>query len=512
MDDVNISNEERQITEEQMQEQTRIRAEKLQALVQAGQNPFVETRFDVTHHADEIIRDFEHLEGQEVCVAGRIMTKRGMGKVSFCDVHDQSGRIQIFTKIDALEPEDYAKWQKLDIGDLVGVVGEAFRTQKGEISVRTQSYVLLAKALRPLPHKFLGLKDTELRYRQRYVDLIINPEVRETFVKRSAIIREIRRLLDERDFIEVETPILNTIPGGAAARPFITHHNTLDIDLYLRIAPELYLKRLIVGGFERVYEIGRNFRNEGMDMKHNPEFTLMEIYQAYTDLYGMMDLAENLLSEVARTVVGTTQLDYQGTLISLEPPFTRMTMTEAVLEYAKADFSTVKTDEEAHALAKAFGVEPEAHFRKGEILNLFFEIYCEDKLVQPTFICDYPIEISPLTKAKPGNPALTERFELFIGGREYANAYSELNDPLDQRARFADQIKKRELGDDEAQLFDEDYCTALEYGLPPTGGMGIGIDRFVMLLTDRASIRDVLLFPTMKPIGEGRKGEGHGDK
>ena len=485
---------------EQMQEQMRIRVEKLKDLAVAGQDPFSEIRFDVTHHAAEIVEDFEKLEGQEVKVAGRLLTRRGMGKVSFCDLHDQSGRIQIFTKIDALSSEDYAKWQKLDIGDIVGVTGEVFRTQKGEISVKTTSYILLAKALRPLPHKFLGLKDTEMRYRQRYVDMIVNPEVKDTFAKRSAVIREIRNYMDALDYIEVETPVLNAIPGGATARPFVTHHNTLDIDLFLRIAPELYLKRLIVGGFERVYEIGRLFRNEGMSVKHNPEFTTIEMYQAFTDLYGMMELAENLMSHVAVEVLGTTEIEYQGTPISLKPPFARLTMMEAVKKYSGADFSAVKTDEEAHALAKQFEVEPDKHFRKGEILNLFFEIYCEDKLIQPTFICDYPIEISPLTKKKPEDASLTQRFELFIGGREYANAYSELNDPIDQRERFADQIKKRESGDDEANLLDEDFCVSLEYGMPPTGGMGIGIDRFVMLITDRASIRDVLLFPTMKPL------------
>ena len=351
-----------------------------------------------------------------------------------------------------------------------------------------------------MPNKFHGLKDQDLRYRQRYVDLIINPEVRDTFTKRSAIIREIRRYMDSLDFIEVETPILNTIAGGATARPFITHHNTLDMDMYLRIAPELYLKRLIVGGFERVYEMGRLFRNEGMDIKHNPEFTTIEMYQAFTDLRGMMELAENLLSEVSVKVLGTTELNYQGTPISLKPPFARMTMIEAVKMYSGVDFALIKTTEEAFSAAKEKGLEPAASFRRGEILNLFFEVYCEDKLTQPTFICEYPIEISPLTKKKPGDPSMTERFELFIGGREYANAYSELNDPIDQRERFADQINKRAAGDDEANLLDEDFCMSLEYGMPPTGGMGIGIDRFIMLLTDRASIRDILLFPTMKPI------------
>jgi lysyl-tRNA synthetase class 2 len=371
----------------------------------------------------------------------------------------------------------------------------------GESSIRTKEYTLLAKALRPLPDKFHGLKDTETRYRQRYIDLVVNPEVKNTFEKRSAVIREIRRYMDRLDYIEVETPILNLIPGGASARPFVTHHNTLDMDMYLRIAPELYLKRLIVGGFERVYEIGRMFRNEGLSIKHNPEFTLIEMYQAYTDLRGMMDLCENLISEVAVKVIGTDELVYQGTPISLKPPFARITMTEAVQKFAGVDFSQISSDEEARAAAKGKGLEPDSSFRKGEILNLFFEAFCEEKLVQPTFVCDYPVEVSPLTKKIRSNPELADRFELFIGCREFANAYSELNDPVDQRERFADQIAKRAAGDDEANLHDEDFCVALEYGMPPAGGMGIGIDRLVMLLTDSISIRDVLLFPTMKPIG-----------
>jgi len=487
-------------SEQDMQEQMRNRLTKLQELTASGHDPFEEVVYDVTCHTTDITENFEAMEEKQVSVAGRILSRRGMGKVSFCDLHDRTGHIQLFTKIDELGPEAYALWQKLDIGDIVGVKGAVFRTHKGEISIRTKEYTLLAKALRPLPNKFHGLKDADLRYRQRYVDLIINPEVRDTFEKRSAVIREIRRYMDSLSFIEVETPILNAIAGGATARPFVTHHNALDMDMFMRIAPELYLKRLIVGGFERVYELGRLFRNEGMSVKHNPEFTTIEMYQAYTDLHGMMELAENLLSEVAVKVLGTTELTYQGTPISLTPPFARMTMKEAVKEFSGVDFADISTDEEAHAAAKEKGLEPNAAFRKGEILNLFFEVYCEEKLIQPTFICEYPIEISPLTKKKPGDPSLTERFELFIGGREYANAYSELNDPVDQRERFADQIKKREAGDDEANLMDEDFCVSLEYGMPPTGGMGIGIDRLIMLLTDRASIRDVLLFPTMKPI------------
>ena len=487
-------------TEQDMQEQMRFRLDKLTELVESGHDPFHEVVYDVSCHSTDITEHFEEMEGKEVRVAGRLLSRRGMGKVSFCDLYDRRGHIQLFTKIDEVGPDAYALWQKLDIGDIVGIRGTAFRTQKGEISIRTHEYTLLAKALRPLPDKFHGLKDTEMRYRQRYIDLIINPEVRDTFEKRSAVIREIRRHMDSLDYIEVETPILNSIPGGATARPFVTHHNALGMDMFLRIAPELYLKRLIVGGFERVYEIGRLFRNEGMSMKHNPEFTAIEMYQAYTDLRGMMELAENLMSEVAQKVIGTTELTYQDTPISLKKPFARMTMNEAVLRYAGVDFDQITSDEQARNAAKEKGIEPAASFRRGEILNLFFEVFCEDQLIQPTFICDYPIEISPLTKKKPGNPALTERFELFIGGREYANAYSELNDPIDQRERFADQIRKRDAGDDEANLMDEDFCVSLEYGMPPTGGMGIGIDRFVMLLTDRASIRDVLLFPTMKPI------------
>ncbi|HPE39150.1 MAG TPA: lysine--tRNA ligase [Bacillota bacterium] len=493
-------NENEELSEVELQEQMQVRVDKLHDLVAKGNDPFEEITFDVTHHSTDITEHFEELENATVSVAGRLLSRRGMGKVSFCDLHDRLGRIQIFTKIDAIGEEAYADWQKLDIGDIVGVTGEVFRTRTGEISIRTSSYTLLAKALRPLPNKFHGLKDTELRYRQRYVDLIINPEVRSTFEKRSKVISEIRHFMDDLSFIEVETPILNTIPGGASARPFVTHHNTLDIDMYMRIAPELYLKRLIVGGFERVYEIGRLFRNEGMDVKHNPEFTTIECYQAFTDLRGMMKLTEDLIANCCRKVLGTTEITYQGTAINLTPPFARMTMTEAVAKYSGVDFSKITTDEEAFAAAKEKGIEPEAHLRKGEILNLFFDVYVEENLVQPTFICDYPIEISPLTKKKPDDPMLTDRFELFIGGREYANAYSELNDPIDQRARFADQLKKREQGDDEANLIDEDFCMSLEYGMPPTGGMGMGIDRLVMLLTDSASIRDVLLFPTMKSL------------
>ena len=484
-----------------LNEQMRIRMGKLADLRQSQGDPFEQVVYPVTHHSTDIIAGFEAMEGQTVAVAGRLMSKRGMGKVSFCDLNDRTGRIQLFTRIDEIGPEAYEIWQKLDLGDLVGVTGEVYRTNRGEISVRTKAYTLLAKALRPLPEKYHGLKDTDTRYRQRYLDLIVNPEVKDTFAKRSKIIRTIRGVLEERDFTEVETPILNLIPGGATARPFTTHHNALDVDLFLRIAPELYLKRLIVGGFERVYEIGRQFRNEGLSIKHNPEFTLLEAYQAYTDYHGMMELTERLIEAAALAVNGTTKVAYQGVDIDLTPPFTRLTMVEAVRQCAGVDFDTIMTTEEAYEAARAHRIPTlKPGLLRGDIMNLFFEAFCEEKLVQPTFIYDYPIEISPLTKKKPGSNGLTERFELFINGREYANAYSELNDPLDQRERFAAQLRKREAGDEEANLVDEDFCVALEYGMPPTGGMGMGIDRLVMLLTNENSIRDVLLFPTMKPL------------
>lgn len=495
----NPSNEEPQVD---IQEQMRIRLGKLSELSQLGMDPFTQLKFDVTNHSKDITDAFDAFEGKVVSVAGRIMSKRGMGKVSFTDIHDRLGRIQLFTKIDEIGEDAYERWQRLDLGDIVGVTGDVFRTRTGEISIRTKSYVLLSKSLRPLPEKYHGLKDTEMRYRQRYVDLIINPEVKDTFEKRSHIIRAIRNYMDRLNFIEVETPILNPIAGGATAKPFVTHHNTLDMDMYLRIAPELYLKRLIVGGFERVYEIGRLFRNEGMSIKHNPEFTTIEMYQAYTDMQGMMDLAEQLLSTVATEVLGTTEINYQGTEISLAPPFQRFTMEEAVLKFTGVDFSKINTDEQALEAAIQKGLEPSKASTRGDILYMFFDFYCEEKLIAPTFISDYPVEVSPLSKKNPSNPKYADRFELFIGGREYANAYSELNDPIDQRHRFADQLKKRDAGDDEANLHDEDFCVALEYGMPPTGGMGIGIDRLVMLLTDNPSIRDVLLFPTMKPLGK----------
>jgi lysyl-tRNA synthetase, class II len=480
-------------------EQMLIRLDKLKALADQERNPFSEVKWRVTHHSQEILDHFDDMEGKDVCLAGRLMAKRGMGKVSFSDLSDQQGRIQLFTKIDALGEDDYAEWQKLDIGDLVGVEGTVFRTRRGEISIKTSRYVLLAKALRPLPEKYHGLKDTDMRYRQRYLDLIVSPEVRETFIKRSQVIRTLREQLEQDSFIEVETPMLHPIPGGAAARPFITHHNALDVDLYLRIAPELYLKRLIIGGFERVFEIGRVFRNEGLSIKHNPEFTLLEAYQAYTDYAGMMDLTERLITAAARAVHGKTKITFQEKTIDLTPPYQRITMIDVIRQSTGIDFDQVPDDAAAHRLAREHELEGvKASFSRGDIMNLFFETFCEQQLVQPTFVMDYPIEVSPLTKKKPGQSGLTERFELFIDGREYANAYSELNDPIDQRERFASQLKKREAGDEEANLLDEDFCLALEYGMPPTGGLGIGVDRLVMLLTDAPSIRDVLLFPTLK--------------
>ena len=427
------------------------------------------------------------------------MSKRGMGKSTFCDIQDRDGRIQVYVKINDIGEEAYESFKKLDIGDIVGVSGSVFKTRMGEVSIHADSYTLLSKSLRPLPEKFHGLKDPDTRYRQRYLDLIANPDVRKTFITRSKIISAIRRYLDSRDFLEVDTPILNTIPGGASARPFVTHHNTLDIDMYLRIAPELYLKRLIVGGLERVYELGRMFRNEGMSIKHNPEFTMMEVYQAYTDYHGMMELSENLISSVAQEVLGTLVVNYQGQEINLAPPWRRLTMTDAVKEFAGLDFDLIQGDEEARRAVKEKGVHFEGAPTKGELLNLLFEEFVEENLIQPTFILDYPVEISPLTKRKPGRPDLTERFEFFITGREFGNAYSELNDPVDQKERFLDQVRKREAGDDEANMMDEDFVVSMEHGLPPTGGLGIGIDRLIMLLTDSYSIRDILLFPTMKP-------------
>jgi len=486
----------------QLSELVRVRRQKLAALTASGKDPFAEVKYPVNASSKAIIEGFEQMDGAEVSLAGRIMSKRDMGKASFCDIVDRYGKIQLYVKRDNVGQEAYADFKKLDIGDIVGVNGKVFRTHKGEISVAVDSYTLLAKALLPLPEKFHGLRDTDLRYRQRYVDLIVNPDVKDVFIKRSAIIREMRRFLDERGFIEVETPVLQTVAGGAAARPFITHHNTLDLDMYLRISLELYLKRLIVGGFEKVYEIGRVFRNEGISVRHNPEFTLLELYEAYTDLSGMMELTESLIREVALRVLGTLRISCGGHDIDLEAPFARLTMTEAVRRYSGVDFDGVASDDEARALARRHGVAVESRHKRGDILSLFFEHYCEDKLIQPTFILEYPVEISPLAKRMPQKPGMTERFELFVLGREHANAFSELNDPLDQRERFIEQMRLKAQGDEQANEIDEDFLTALEYGMPPTGGLGIGVDRLVMLLTDSASIRDVLLFPTMKPLGD----------
>ena len=478
-----------------------IRREKLEKLKQNNKNPFEITKFDITHTSKEIIDNYEELEGKDVTIAGRIMAKRIMGKASFCHIQDGDGKIQSYVSINDLGEESYKQFKEDDIGDIIGITGFVFKTRTGEISIHAKEVILLSKSLRPLPEKFHGLKDTDLRYRQRSVDLIMNPEVKETFKKRSLIIKEIRNMLDEKGFMEVETPILQTIPGGASARPFITHHNTLDIDMYLRIATELYLKRLIVGGFDKVYEIGRNFRNEGMDIKHNPEFTCIELYEAYTNLEGMMNITEELIRRCANKVCGTGKISYQGEEIDLEKPFRRITMIDSIKEVTGVDFNTVETDEEAQKIAKDLNMEIDPiKTTRGDIIVQVFEEKVEETLRQPTFLYEYPIENSPLTKKCKDNPRMTQRFELFIGGREYANAYSELNDPIDQYERFKKQVEAKEAGDEEAGMMDEDYINALEIGLPPTGGLGIGIDRFVMLLTDAASIRDVLLFPTMKPL------------
>ena len=483
-----------------LSELLRIRREKLTNLQNAGKDPFVITRYDVTHHSAEILAAGDELVGKEVSVAGRMMVKRIMGKASFCKVQDKEGVIQCYVARDDLGEEVYADFKKMDIGDIIGVKGFVFRTKTGEITIHAQSLTLLSKSLKPLPEKFHGLQDTDVRYRQRYLDLIVNPEVRDTFVKRSQILREIRRFLDGRGFMEVETPMLVPNAGGAAARPFETHYNALDEDVKLRISLELYLKRLIVGGLERVYEIGRVFRNEGVDTRHNPEFTLMELYQAYTDYNGMMELTESMFRHLAKVVCGSTTITYQGTEIDLGKPFERLTMIDAIKKYSGVDFDAVKTEEEAKALAKAHNIAFEDRHTRGDIINLFFETYCEENLIQPVFIMDHPVEISPLTKKKPSDPTKVERFELFIYGREMCNAYSELNDPIDQRERFAAQDALAAAGDAEANHTDEDFLNALEIGLPPTGGIGYGIDRLVMLLTDSAAIRDVLLFPTMKPL------------
>ncbi|ADG81118.1 lysine--tRNA ligase [Thermincola potens] len=475
-----------------------VRLNKLDELRKQGIDPFGE-KFVRTHLTKEVIENFDRLEGQEVTLAGRLMAKRGQGKAGFSNIQDLTGRIQLYTRLDDLGEEEFKRFSHLDIGDIIGVTGKVFKTQKGEISIWVKSYKLLCKSLRPLPEKWHGLKDVELRYRQRYIDLIVNPEVKEVFVTRSKIIRAIRNYLDKLGFLEVETPMMHPIAGGATARPFITHHNALDMDLYLRIAPELYLKRLIVGGLEKVYEINRNFRNEGISTKHNPEFTMLELYEAYADYEDMMVLTENLVSTVAKEVLGTDKIVYQGTEIDLAAPWRRVPMLEAIKEETGVDFSVINTDAEAIEAAQKLGIKLEEGVSKGTVINEVFETFVEPKLVQPTFVIDYPIEISPLAKRKKDNPAYTYRFEAFIYSRETANAFSELNDPIDQEERFRKQVEKRAKGDDEAHMMDEDYINALQIGLPPTGGLGIGIDRLVMLLTDSASIRDVLLFPLMRP-------------
>lgn len=502
-------NKENRPVEQDMNELMKVRRDKLAAFEAKGVAPFGH-RFDVSHHAKDVLEQFGHLEGEEesseeITIAGRLMAIRGHGKASFSVLMDRSGRIQIYFKLDVLGEEKYSQFKLLDIGDIIGVKGHVFRTRRGEITVRVDDFDMLSKSLRPLPEKFHGLTDTEIRYRQRYVDLIMNPEVMNTFVARTNIMKSIREYLDERDYIEVETPVLGTIAGGAAARPFITHHNTLDLDMYLRIATELNLKRLIVGGMERVYEMGRVFRNEGMDVRHNPEFTTIELYQAYADYTDLMDITEGLVLNAANKVLGTTEFDYQGTHIDLAN-VKRISMNDAVKEATGKDFLSCQTVEEARAMATEIGVPYEERFGIGGILNAAFEEKVEETLIQPTFITGHPTEISPLAKRNPENPMITDRFEFFIYGRELANGFTELNDPIDQEGRFLDQLKQREAGDDEAHEMDRDFITALEYGLPPTGGLGIGIDRLVMFLTDSASIRDVLLFPTMKPLAcEGKK-------
>ena len=478
----------------------KVRREKLANLIEAGKNPFEITKCNVTHHSMEIKDNYEEMEGKTVTIAGRMMFKRVMGKASFCNVQDLKGSIQAYVARDNIGEDSYKDFKKYDVGDLLSVTGEVFKTKTGEISIHATDVVLLSKSLQILPEKFHGLTDTDIRYRQRYVDLIMNQDVKETFIKRSKILREIRNFLADRDFMEVETPMLVANAGGAAARPFETHYNALDEDVKLRISLELYLKRLIVGGLERVFEIGRVFRNEGVDTRHNPEFTLMELYQAYTDYEGMMELTESMYRYLAEKVCGSAVITYNGIEIDLSKPFERITMIDAVKKYANIDFNEIKTDEEAKKLADENHIEYEAHHKKGDIISLFFEEFCEDKLVQPTFVMDHPIEISPLTKKKPDNPELVERFELFINGWEMCNAYSELNDPIDQRERFKAQEEAFAAGDEEANHTDEDFLNALSIGMPPTGGIGYGIDRLVMLLTDSPAIRDVILFPTLKSL------------
>ena len=486
--------------EQELNHLLKVRREKLSELCESGRDPFQITKYDVTAHSMEVKENYEEMEGKEVSLAGRMMSKRVMGKASFCNLQDLQGNIQSYVARDDIGEEAYKDFKKLDIGDIIGIRGVVFKTKTGEISIHAKSVELLSKSLQILPEKFHGLTNTDMRYRQRYVDLIMNPEVKDTFIKRSQIVKEIRNFLDGRNFMEVETPVLVANAGGANARPFQTHFNALDEDVNLRISLELYLKRLIVGGMERVYEIGRVFRNEGTDTKHNPEFTLLEVYQAFTNYEGMMELTETMFREVARKVLGTLQVEYDGEIIDLEKPFARITMIDAVKQYSGVDFREIHTDEEAKAAAREHNIQFEARHKKGDILNLFFEEYVEDKLVQPTFVTDHPVDISPLSKRKPQDPEYTERFELYITRREFANAYSELNDPIDQRERFLAQEALKAAGDDEACSMDEDFINALMIGMPPTGGLGIGIDRFVMLLTNSYAIRDVLLFPTMRTV------------
>jgi len=481
----------------ELNELLQIRRQKLSDLREKGIEPFG-GKYETTHFSEDILSNFDTLEEQKVKVAGRIMAKRGHGKASFCHIQDASGLIQAYVKVDNVGEEAYSNFEKYDIGDFIGVEGKVFKTQRGEISISAVNITLLSKSLRPLPEKWHGLKDVELRYRQRYVDLIVNPDVKEVFTKRSKIIKSIRKLLDEKGFLEVETPMMHPIAGGASAKPFITHHNALDMDLYLRIAPELYLKRLLVGGFDKVYEINRSFRNEGISTRHNPEFTMIELYQAYADYEDMMDLTEQIFANAAQEVLGTTVITYQGETIDLSPAWTRITMLDAIKKYTEVDFSQIDSNEEARAKAKELGLSVDPKAKKGNIINEVFENFVEPKLIQPTFITDYPKEISPLAKQKADDPQYTDRFELFIFAREMANAFSELNDPIDQKERFMNQVEQRESGDDEAHMMDEDYINALEYGMPPAGGLGIGVDRLVMLLTDSASIRDVILFPHMR--------------
>ena len=504
-------NQQNKNEEKDLNQLLKVRREKLKDLQDNGKDPFQITKFDVTAHSSEIKDNFEQMDGKEVTIAGRMMSKRVMGKASFCNVQDLKGNIQSYVARDSVGEEAYKDFKKMDIGDIVGIKGTVFRTKMGEISVHAESIVLLSKSLQILPEKFHGLTNTDIRYRQRYVDLIMNPEVKDTFVKRSQILKEIRNFLDGRGFMEVETPMLVANAGGAAARPFETHYNALDEDVKLRISLELYLKRLIVGGLERVYEIGRVFRNEGVDTRHNPEFTLMELYQAYTDYEGMMELTESMFRYLAEKVCGSSVISYNGTVIDMSKPFERITMIDAVKKYSGVDFNTVKTDEEAKAIAREHNVVFEERHKKGDIINLFFEEFCEEKMIQPTFVMDHPVEVSPLTKRKPSNPELVERFEMYIYGREMCNAYSELNDPIDQRERFKAQEEAFAAGDEEANHTDEDFLNALEIGMPPTGGIGYGIDRLVMLLTNSPAIRDVLLFPTMKTL-DPKKAENKAEK